>query len=203
MSDAQTLILDGDLGSDVRANLNGLQTRYNESWRQILALSSAGTSKSASQYTTVHGYGKFIGGGGYNWVADYVATGITFASSNWTVDVTGTYWIAFRDMRIEFKHAGPPHAQVAARYVGIGAWVDGVYYELQNYGFDQQSPVPPYMQMEHMSGISAINLTAGQDVQIGSAALYSSSSSHATLGNMHNQGAQVAYVDVYLGETGA
>ena len=204
MSDAQTLIANGDAGSSVRGDLNELQTRFNESWRQILALSSSGSFKAATKSNTFNSF-HYFGGGGYTWVLDYVATGITATTTTWTVDATGTYYFVFRDMKFNRKPGGHVSSglMTAAR-LGIGAWVDGIYYELQNYGW-YPSGVTGFLQpVTHGSGVSALSLTAGQVVSLGTACIYAASSTFAKSGYLHEQGAtQVAHMDVYLAEVGA
>ena len=208
MSDAQTLIEDGDLGSDVRDNLRGLQTRYNNSWRQILALSTTGTSKEATRYFYTAAFGaSLVGGGGCDWVANYIAAGITFSSFLWTVGTTGTYAFAWRNWNLKTSYGGTAQVSVnASRNMGIGIWVGTAYYELQNMGLPKSTGTGnPTSQYDNTNGISCLDLTAGQIVRIGSACLYGgSTSTYGGSGRIHNQGASnPAKCDVYLLESGA
>jgi hypothetical protein len=214
MADKLTLTVDGAAGSAVRSNLRALETRYNNSWRQILALHS---SNSVNKGCTTYAYyntALYIGGGHYDWLEDYdegddFDAGGTFL---WTVPETGTYMFVWRDMSFIInagKH--PSNGASGSHMTGIGLWNHtlGAFYALWRTGYQYDGTGTPAWGAGKnyfgLNGVGVMNLTGGVALGIGTMTTWASSSAYATVGNLHNQqtAGLTAYMDVYRLETGA
>jgi hypothetical protein len=201
MSGTLADITNGQDGVVVENKLNAQILRYNESWRQIIALQTTGASKVISK-TSYIASSVYLGGGVFN-VGTIYDEDAAMSGNIWTVPTTGTYIFAWRDLKMAFGAGHQPTVGVEAGYIlGIGLWIDNVFYRLEVHQFvtvsgTLASPIVAY------SGMSCVNLTVGQPVQFGTATRFANHPTYLISNwNLHDQGGTVGYIDVYHAQTG-